>query len=945
MATGKPKKSGKTRGRKRFKLRLRAARNKVSTNLGKDALKVKTPGGKKTTKVIIPGKSVKRAIEAYIERQRYEEKLREEWEKLIFIDKSNKFRESLSETTSGIIEFQGGEEVYCETGASSDFFIKRIFDEVGDIDRNLDIIAEGEKFGNDIVKQAFLNPPSEIDSEYLTYIRNFLYELMLEQPDLFMFTDRFYTISDSVKVFLENIGKGKEWEYIERDDLGNIQVKDGYVKELLTDNNDLFDEVMSYYSKLLASKGPDTYTSVIPSLQTQTLIPTMSSPKLGAPRVPDPIIDASDRERVRLYNHLCFYLEPIHDFTSKRHKDEGESKVISDSDKAYLKAGMGKFTKDSYYLEKFLGKLAGEGKTKFNINGNVRDFSSTDEAETLFKTIDILGKDKSSKTIKFTTKVTGVEAATKGKIAKFENTQLTVSDIIGLFTSYFGNKRIFRDAKGTVLIGHLETNPAIAKLKGSKDFAEKLFDGNGPNKLSENDKLLTNYAKEVFNAPPSLDVKTKDSKTGKDIVVSTGKEEIGKHFKLGQNGKAPYILTTPSITGVNEPIFKQQTKSFYLQEDKGRPLINFGVSVKEMSMIMKYYMNKAMTNPGNKAFEEMFWVMLSLKRAGDHGQAERAKLEPNGGVFETLDHLAAAYSLMIDAPTIFTYSDSKKGIVGDFVLTGVELKVSEVLLIINNFLKTTFNDASIKRFAELITDGLIDVSKPFQESAKLRESTISSIKDSRIDTLLNYYELCSTLIQFDKYLDEDKKLLSGIFSGSVGKFNSLINAFSSRARGDSSPPFKVLLDGMMTLKNFSKYKTVIRTFTSLVIKIWSTVKKLFAGVVTKQGDDEVTKNVREIITEVYRKCIGLGGDANSNVIGEYFNRLRNDILYLLTPQAVLDKGNWKTAIIEKIAIDSWLKEETTGTIAADFTELINIYDDLYRVEPFSSSSSSRMVVG
>lgn len=69
MATGKSKKSGKTRGRKRFNIRLRAARNKDLTNLRKDERK-------KTTKVVIPGKSVKKAIEAYKKSlQRYEEEI------------------------------------------------------------------------------------------------------------------------------------------------------------------------------------------------------------------------------------------------------------------------------------------------------------------------------------------------------------------------------------------------------------------------------------------------------------------------------------------------------------------------------------------------------------------------------------------------------------------------------------------------------------------------------------------------------------------------------------------------------------------------------------------------------------------------------------------------------------------------------------------------------
>lgn len=772
---------------------------------------------------------------------------------------------NIAQSTTGIVNIRG-EELQYESGSSNDFFVRRIFDEVRDINRSLEII-EGSLDKPELINRAF-EDPSEDDDDDVIYIRNFMYEFMVDHPDMYMMAKSLYSpfetytsdLSNEDRLIRNVAGPNEDLEY-----LNNVLRDNALTGE---DIRNIIREKREREEEEAEENGEEP--------------PYKKRFRLRAPRTDDPEIK-------RLYNHLCFYLEPVHDFTSARHKDEGEAKIMSAANRDFLMKNMGKFTKDVHYLNEFYENLAPEKNTKFRINGNVRDFSNKEELDTLLKTIDVLGKDKSSRTIKFTTPVVKVTEKTKGVVAEFDDTKYTVRDIIGMFATYFGNRRVFRDAKGTTLIGHLESsNQEIAKLNGSKNFAEKLFDGNGPNKLSDRDVLKTDYIKQVFNAPS---------------VYAT---EVAKHYTMS---KTPYILTQPQMTNKGDQIFPYQTRKFVIKD--GTKEIEFGPSVKEMSMIMKYYMNK-------KNYE-MFWVMLNLKRSGDHGQAERAYEE--GGVFETLDHLAAAYAIMIDVPTIFTYSDKKQNIIGDFILTGVDLYISDVLIMISEFINAKGELIegllnSVLPNGSIMRETLRDVVSRYEDS---RAESIDSIQNEAEKTLLlNYYELCSTLIQFVKYLEENKKQLTNLFDKSVGKFTTLLRSVSSRSRTDQQPPFKVLLDGMMTLSNFTKYKKVIRSFTSLMVKIFNISVQL-----------NVTEAIRGIIDRVYMECVGIGKLTSRADIISYFNNIRDSVLTLMTPINYAKTGDWRSAIIQKLSLDNWLKEETTETLAANFTELIDLYNKLY----------------
>jgi hypothetical protein len=593
---------------------------------------------------------------------------------------------------------------------------------------------------------------------------------------------------------------------------------------------------------------------------------------MGAPETP------LDSELKRLYDYLCFFLEPTHDFTKARAtSDEEPSKGMKEADKTMLKNKAGKFAKGDVYikrLKEMMGEAVGR-KSDFTINGVTRDFMNPDELDSLLKIIEITGMDKRTKVIRFKVPVMKVVPGIKGEVAEFNSSAIDVNQLIQVITRHFPDTtKIYRDAKGTVLIKHLEgASSDIKRLRGDMPFAEKMLDGAGPSSIDEKDDeeirtLKVDYKNQIVNAPGNM------------------REEVVDALKT-------IVETTPGIFSLGETIGKKKPRKFILRDSKE---IEFGPSVKDFSTIMKYFMNAK--NDVN------VWAFLNLKRAGDHGQAERARVD--GGVFETLDHLAAAYSIMIEVPTIVTYSDKPKGIVGDFLMVGTDVSYKMIADLIENF--TTCNSSlcvkvlNVERGNKTLgkyLEGLLDEYRGRGEMVVGPSETLA----------FNTLDLCSCTIQLSDIIENRKKEFGDLFKPSIKKFRNIIESAATNRRksGAVTPPFKDILDLLMTARNFTKYMSAVKTLMSVIEKLMQVAEAL-----------DVKEVLLLLANKTLLEIIGLDDNINPE---EFADSISDSIALLLNPKQS-EGSSWTNSIRTLLGMERWLDRETLQSIITPFNRII-----------------------
>lgn len=792
-------------------------------------------------------------------------------------------------------------ETEVEPGSYLNFFVNRVVEDVADVFSNLNYI---EGITDRDYTEELLNLDSKDSS--LSPIRDILFELMSEHPRLYMiiksqlFADygRGNIRFEQAFITKFNYADGEQTKYIIRRLLDNVftdsdseQYANGTYFTTTAVNAKRARQVDEEEDETrMRDIVEDTPSEIIRPVKRarRRLTPEPATVLVqSAPRI-DKYANQADREELRrLYDHLCFYLEPTHDFAKgdrSKDKEEAKSKEMSKDDIQFFKAGSGKYVKDDFYLNK-LKEIMQPGREPFVIDGNQIDFGNPDELDSLLKIIEILGMGSRSKTIRFGIPVVKVTEKTRETIAIYEDKPLKVPELIGMLTNYFKGKRIFRDAKGTVIVGHLEdTNKDIADLKGYSYFTEKLFDGAGPNKLDVSDVVKVDYSNQILNTPAKYD----------DAVRRVFEERI--------------IKTVPDMFTPGLEVEKGVARKFIVNINQTER--EFGPTVKDYSTIMKYFMNQNL--------EFYVWSMLNLKRAGDHGQVERAKID--NGVFESLDHLAVGYAIMADVPAIFTYSNKKKGVIGEFIMTGVDLYVRTAIDYIRQLLDS--NGELCKLFVDF-GDVRLFMETKITEYVTYADLSIDSPEISGVkQEIIQLMDLSSVVLQLNQYYKEKIEFFKSILKPTINQFKTILNNVTGRSRTKPTSPLKTMLEIIMTAKNFSKYMSSVKTFISICSKIRVSAELI---------------GFRDAALEVINRCLITIMNIDSNFsIQEFNDYMKEEISQILLFNLKRkdkkltreEEKDWKNSVLTSLSLDTWFKEETIKSILRPFGELLDLVSSM-----------------
>jgi hypothetical protein len=464
-------------------------------------------------------------------------------------------------------------------------------------------------------------------------------------------------------------------------------------------------------------------------------------------------LKAPDSKYSDIYNNLSIRLEPPDDFDGVTLKTKSKGTITKSAQKDQynnLKKIVHNYEeKNTFRIDDFTPKdLTGDS-----------EFSSYDEFTNLLKIMRKIEASKNSVTLSFKEAVDNkITADSLNKIwgKGISGQDFALHKIIEEVAKLISGRRLFRDAGGSVFLGRIadvessltrfpEINKLIEGIKSSTEFAERLYDGAGQSTLKNKDEIKVDYFTQVFNSPtlPQTDFRKYINPDPKPtnapyIIISPS---IDKGKKISDSDEVTYSISFP-----------------YFQETKGKrkkdeppagewkfPTLNFDGVIYDLSLLVRYFLEllnmleiPGMTSWLGKANDEearkkcrkqctdMIWVLLNLKRMGDHGQAERAKAD--NGIFESGDQLAAAYGMMIEVPTIATYS--RQGYGNHFILYGAELSLDQLIISIKNYLdnlpvlKVVIDDKPLK---ELIDDKVANLTEENKEQAQKILTLVSGL--------------------------------------------------------------------------------------------------------------------------------------------------------------------------------------------------------------------------
>jgi hypothetical protein len=412
------------------------------------------------------------------------------------------------------------------------------------------------------------------------------------------------------------------------------------------------------------------------------------------------------------YNYLCFRLEPHHDFHGDRVTLKTKSKgAITESNKSAYKV-LKRVAEEYDKISKFNIDDFTDNYVKNNYDDLKREFSSYDEFTNLLKIMKKINASQNSVTLSFKEAVDN--KITKDSLNKvwgkgLSGQDLALHELIEEVAKLVSGRGIYRDAGGSVFLGRIadlekqfatDTNikPLIEKIKSSTEFAERLFDGAGQSNLSGNDSIKVDY----FGVSETMEYK--GEKYNGKVFNSPSDTDIGKYINPKEDSDKPftYIIIKPSISKDTNITTRDKVTYTVKLPVKSSGVIweikdlTFDSVVYDLSLLIRYYLSirdvknaqvvsltQISANDFKKQCNDMIWVLLNLKRMGDHGQAERAKAD--NGIFESGDQLAAAYGMMIDVPTIVTYS--RQGFGNHFILYGADLDLGQLKNMIGQYLE------------------------------------------------------------------------------------------------------------------------------------------------------------------------------------------------------------------------------------------------------------------
>lgn len=519
--------------------------------------------------------------------------------------------------------------------------------------------------------------------------------------------------------------------------------------------------------------------------------------RMSAPR------QSKDRKIDDLYKYLSLYLEPTHDFIggirteTKEDKSTGKIKdMLKDSNfkKNVLKPISDINLKDN--LIKVISKFKDSIPAGYGYDGK-------DELRNLLEIMTFINaKDKclslSFQQSKF--KPNTDEAYSLGeKIQK--GIQSMLKFLIEKF--FVGVNRIFRDADGTIFIHSIEKEKKGSIPWGSDLFAEKMLDGAGSRMFTSGEEidrtLLVDYRNEVYSVASSAISKN----NWENYIVEGEPKEHQIQIK-------PYPLRARNNLKVMDI---KEERIFKINLGKGL-VVNFDPTVHDLSLFVKYYMKLDSETP-KQVYKDMIWVLLSVKRMGDHGQAERALI--SAGVFESGDHLSAAYGMLIDTPTLFKYTT-------ELTMFKTSSKVSQIIKVIQQSSKNILKLLPRAKIFKTLSD---DVSRKYQYDGNLMASDIKN-NEMLIDTMTMLSSISKLLgFVFSKNKNTPEKVISDTF----GKVKVIYDQYKTKLIGGerilsiSKDLAKAALFFFMKKNSISKAMSGFDILVRVLVEIKSVVKK------------------------------------------------------------------------------------------------------------------------
>lgn len=604
--------------------------------------------------------------------------------------------------------------------------------------------------------------------------------------------------------------------------------------------------------------------------------------RMSAPR------NLTDGKISSLYNYLSLYLEPAHDFLGGN-RSETKDKKATGSIKDIMKNKNFKNVvlnpiKKIDFKERLTDIISG---TPAPIGYG---YKGKDEGINLMEIMKFLDVRDKCLTLKF--KQASFKPDTDDAESLGEKIQMGIQSMLKFIVNKFfvGINRVYRDADGTGFIHSLEkkleSKPGDWKVvnkpedrrkitSGNELFAEKMLDAAGKQmfeKEGEEDRTLrVDYLNEVFKV------------ADKFIKNSWGDYIVKNEPKAHQIQIKPYPLWKTDSKSKPPVMNIKEKRIFKINLGNGLET-EFEPSVHDISLFIKYYMylaeNATNKNDENK-YNDMIWVLISIKRMGDHGQAERARVSV--GAFESGDRLSAGYGMMIDTPTLFRN-------LTDLTMYKTSSKVSQIIKVIQQsskailkiipevkILETLANDVSRK----YQYDGDKTVTKEFDKSGVLLD-TMTLL--SSINTLLQFVTnkinntservVSETFQKMKKAYDKYKQKLESGVRVEPSKRDLAETAlffFSKRETIDKAlSGFDILVKVIFEIKNilnneyFDKYKATIVQM----------VKNNISSIISLPND-EIKQSLNIVIDG-----INAFKTKSENIPIKFIDRVVNPILFL-----------------------------------------------------------------
>lgn len=494
---------------------------------------------------------------------------------------------------------------------------------------------------------------------------------------------------------------------------------------------------------------------------------------------------------------------------------------------------------------------------------------------------------------------------------------LTLSKLIEEVSGLILNRSLFKDAGGSVFLGRIDDlrgvkekptgfDELIANIQNSTDFAERLFDGAGQSVITESvppnsrHVIKVEYEKEVFKTPKKLSEKIND------IEIRIERDSL----ETVSNNK---IRILPSIYNRDVSIAGKQvtyTIKLPVRIDKTFKYVDFQFEpvVYDLSLLIRYYLvlKKETNKPSDLTddiCDSVIWTLLNLKRMGDHGQAERAKIgeENSTGIFESGDQLAAAYGMMIETPTIATYS--RRGYGNHFIFYGANLDLGQLKKMIEDYIKVL---------------GESDVKTPLSEKlgGLVSDDEVTKKEAQKLLTLTSAIGKLQTASQ--------NKDFNKIFNRIVSKFNEMATKFAGGERQGKWGALKVLpLSSLVTIMVGKKkaIKSLLETAFNTIILLTNILKQLID--ISKYFNIE--GYVKEFIINTFK---GVFSESKVRDIYTHFQGL----LTLITETKTLGAGETITyTSLLKVADDiqtyiDWELNDILQPITEFFGRLIEVRD-------------------